>query len=90
MTPHHYGETRAEPTRTWFLLRAWMLWRARQEGWHALEAGRARFFADEAARLEEDLVRYQPQADGLTGNVKASKRFMDWVPDIAARVRAAR
>ena len=90
LTPRHYGETRADPTRTWFLLRALMVWRARQDGWHAQYADRARVFAGEAARLEADLVRHQPQADGLTGNVKATKLFMDWVPDIAARVRAAR
>ena len=53
LTPCHYGETRAEPTRTWFLLRAWMVWRARQDGWHAQNADRARFFAHEAGVYAE-------------------------------------
>ena len=89
MTPRHYGETRDQPTRTWFLLRAWMVWRARQDGWQAQFSDRNSVFKAEAARLQADLVRHQPQADGLLGNQKASKLFIDWVPDIACRVRAA-
>ena len=88
MTPTHYVETRADPKRTHVVLRAWMIWRARQEGWNKPEHRRDRWFADEATRLEGDVKRFQPQADGILGNVPATAQFISWVPDIAARVRA--
>ena len=65
-----------------------MVWRARQDGWHSQSYGRGIVFKNEATDFEEDVVRHQPQADGLLGNPVASKLFIDWVPDIAARVRA--
>ena len=86
LTPAHYGEDRANPVRSHFLLRAWMLWRARQDGFVAAEPGRKRLFEDEALRLERDVRSYQPQADGLLGDEKASPIFVEWVPDIAARL----
>ena len=64
-----------------------MVWRARQDGWHSQCYGRESVFKAEATELEADVVRHQPQADGLLGNPGASKLFIDWVPDIAARVR---
>ena len=87
LTPTNFGETRANPERSSFLLRAWMVWRARQNGFAAADTARQRLFDDEALRLERDVKRFQPQADGLLGNTKATKLFMNWVPDVAARVR---
>ena len=63
-----------------------MVWRARQNGFAAADEARQRVFNDEALRLERDVKRFQPQADGLLGNTKATRMFMDWVPDVAARV----
>ena len=87
LTPVHYGEARENPARSTFLLRAWMIWRARQNGFAAADAARGRLFDDEALRLERDVKHFQPQADGLLGNTKATSLFMGWVPDVAARVR---
>ena len=86
-TPAHFGETRENPERSYFLLRAWMVWRARQKGFAASEASREHFCDDEALRLERDVKRFQPQADGLLGNLKASNLFMDWLLDVAAHIR---
>ena len=63
-----------------------MVWRARQDRWHSQSYGRARVFKVEATELEADVVRHQPQVDGLLGNPGASKLFIGWVPDIAAHV----
>ena len=89
LTPANYGETRENPERSTFLLRAWMVWRARQNGFAANDAARQRLFDDEAKRLELDVKRFQPQGDGLLGNTKATNLFTGWVPDVAALVRSA-
>ena len=86
LTPAHYGEDRSNPVRSHFLLRAWVLWRARQDGFAAAEPRRTRLFAVEALRLERDVRAYQPQADRLLGDAKASTLFLNWAPDVAARV----
>ena len=84
LTPTNYGETRENPARSFFLLRAWMVWRARQHGFASADSARQRLFDDEALRLRLDVQRFQPQADRLLGNTKAMKMFMEWVPDVAA------
>eukprot|EP00959_Pyramimonas_sp_CCMP1952_P055736 1164761-Pyramimonas_sp.AAC.1 len=71
-------ESRANPTETRMLLRAWMAWRARQHGWVDYDPGRGRLFADEAARLEQDVSRMQPQSDGIFGNAAATHKFFGW------------
>ena len=88
LTPAHFGETRENPERSYFLLRAWMVWRARQHGFATADAARKRLFDDEALRLERDVRRFQPQADGLLGHTQATHLFMSWVPDVAARARS--
>ena len=87
LTPTNYGETRENPARSFFLLRAWMVWRARQHGFAAADSARQRLFDDEALRLARDVKRFQPQEDGLLGNTNATRLFIDWVPDVAARAR---
>ena len=87
VTPTHYGETRENPVRSWMLLRVWMIWRATREGWAARAPGCCRLFADEAARLERDIQRLQPQTDGVLGHKDATRKLEAWVPDIVARLR---
>jgi hypothetical protein len=86
LTPQNYGELRSNPVRSHFLLRAWMLWRARNDGFVAADPRRKLFFDEEALRLELDVRAYQPQEDNLLGNAKASILFIEWVPDIAGRI----
>ena len=87
LTPAHYGETRLNPVRSFLLLRAWMIWRATQDGWAARAPGRSRIFVDEAVRLERDIRRIQPQPDGILGHRDATRKLEAWVPDIVARLR---
>ena len=90
ISPGTVGETRAEPTRSVFCLRAWMLWRARgAEGWLDRSAIRSRLFEEEADRLYADIRRIQPQADGLLGNPTASQLLQHWAPDIVARLHSS-
>jgi len=86
LTPSNYGELRSNPVRSHFLLRAWMLWRARKDGFVAADSQRKLLFDDEALRLQLDVRAYQPQEDNLLGNAKASLSFIEWVPDIAGRI----
>ena len=86
LTPNMFGEPRSNPVRSHFLLRAWMLFRARLDGFVAADPRRKLVFDEEALRLELDVRAYQPQEDNLLGNVKASKLFMEWVPDIAGKI----
>ena len=83
LTPSHYGETRENPARSFVLLRAWMLWRARRDGWATARPGRSRQFEVDAADLERD-IRALPGP--LTGDGAANARLREWVPDIVARI----
>ena len=86
LTPAHYGETRANPQRSMALLRAWVLWRARRDGWATQRVGRARHFEHDAQALEKE-VRSIPGA--LLGNAAADERLREWVPDIVERILSA-
>ncbi len=76
------------PTRTIFLARAWMVWRARKDGWADQNDARKRVFADEAARLQRDVRRFQPQAGRCLGDPSASAVFTTLVLDVATVVNA--
>ena len=51
--PHALDENLTNPTRTLFVLRAWMLWRAHRHHWSSGSRSRQRIFAAEAAHLEK-------------------------------------
>lgn len=86
LTPRHYGETRDDSTRSMLLLRAWMLWRARWNGWSSGDVGRMRQFQEDAAILEHDVRRLQPTVGGLLGDARADDLFRSWVPDVVAKL----
>ncbi|CAK0833528.1 unnamed protein product [Prorocentrum cordatum] len=86
LTPAHYGESRANPVRSIITLRSWMRRRAGANGWSAAHPGRAREFAEEAARLQREIQDLQPQAGGLLGNAKADALIRQWVPGIVANL----
>lgn len=86
LTPSNYGESRENPARSFVLLRAWMLWRARRDGWAIARPGRSRQFDRDAADLERD-IRALPGP--LTGDGAADARLREWVPDCVARVEGA-
>ena len=88
ITPSTVGEERADPVRTMLLLKAWMLWRARQmRGWIESDDARQRLFTEEAGLVLAELKRLQPQSDGLLGHFEASNMLRRWVPDIVAKVK---
>ena len=90
ITPKTVGEERADPVRTLLLLKAWMLWRARQiPGWIESCSARQRLFTEEADLVLAQVKRMQPQNDRLLGNTLASKMMRDWVPDIVALATGA-
>jgi hypothetical protein len=88
LTPSHYGESRAEPSRSFILLRAWMLWRVHVDGWATAERGRHRQFQEDETLLEQDILRLHAPG-GMLGNAEADKLLLSWVPALATRVRAA-
>ena len=87
LTPAHYGESREDPVRSFLMLRAWMLWRVKQDGWVDWDRGRQRHFAEEAIVLERKIAALEPRPNGkLLGNAKADALLKGWVPDICARL----
>ena len=87
VTPRHYQDSSSDPIRSVLLLRAWCLWRARQNGWADAQRGRSRHFKEQAALLERDIKALGSHV-GFTGNRKADSMLESWVPDIVARLRA--
>ena len=87
VTPRHFGETRAEPTRSLILLRAWAVWRARQRGWADAQRGRARHFTEQEALIEQD-IRALGAPCHLLGNRKANSVLQTWVPQVVSRLVA--
>jgi len=92
LTPTAYGETRAKPARTHCLLRAWVLWRARQFGWIRQRDCRIR----QEAKTMADLVKDIRAADGrediaapIFKEEKAHKLFQKRAPDLVKLVLAA-
>ena len=86
ITASKVGDDLHNPVRSFLCLRAWMLWRARQDDWVAAHISRQRLFTDEAERLLLDIKRLQPQADGFMGNPNANKMVKMWAPDVVARL----
>ena len=86
VTPRDYGETREEPVRSLLLLRAWTLWRARQNGWADARSCRIRHFAEQEALLEIDMKALGAPC-GLLGNAKANSVLWEMVPSLVERLR---
>ena len=79
-----FGEDLANSTRTRILLRAWMLWRARANGFADAAVGRKRLFDDETDKLTRDIRKLQPQRDGLLGKAAAAVLLQGWAPEVHA------
>ena len=83
LTAAHYGETRADPLRSFALLRAWMLWRARADGWASERPGRREEFQRDADAL---VVEARSLPGDLLGNSKADAKLRRWAPDVVERI----
>ena len=82
LTPTTYGETRENPKMYLLLLRAWMLWRSRDNGWASRDRGRQNHVDGEASRLDQS-IKAMNAAGGSSGDPTADALLKTWVPDIA-------
>jgi hypothetical protein len=82
-----FGEKFDDPVRSLLVLRGWMLWRARVDGWAQGRSCRATHFAEHEARLERDVKSLNAPCR-LLGDVLANAAFVESVPLIAARLQA--
>ena len=90
MSPHMFGETVLEPTRTFLLLRAWAIWRVRLGAWHREREGRSREVERQVARLTADIIAAaSTPREPLLGSAEAQALLRKWLPDVAAAVVAA-
>jgi hypothetical protein len=81
------GDADKDPMRTTILLKAWMLWRVgKHPGWLAINGSRQRLFTEEADQLCLEVMRIQPQNDGLLGNIAATKMLRGWVSDLVPKM----
>ena len=71
LTPSHYGETMESCAATMLLLRAWMLWRMRRDGWAFAKECRQRQFDEARQTLQRDIRKIQDQHGGSLGNHNA-------------------
>ena len=92
LTPRHYDDSLEDPWRSLLLLRAWAIWRARQQGWSDRRECRVREVASQARRLVQSL-RADHESHGLPltplfANASAEALLRNWVPDVFASVTA--
>jgi hypothetical protein len=87
-SPHNFGETHDNPVRTFLVLRAWALQRCFPAPFIQSEGFRQRDLLSEEDRLEQAVARLGAK-DKLLGEDKASQQFAEWLPVMAARLRAA-
>ena len=87
-TPAQFGESHEQPVRTLLLLRAWAYWRAHLGDWALTRDTRLRHFNDHLACLERD-VKALGNSCKLLGDRKANTLFIQLVPDLVKRLKAA-
>ena len=89
LSPHHYGETLANPVKKRLLLHAWAIWRARQNGWAEARPGRERHVKSMRAVLRDGVraadTRQRPAAP-LLEHPAAHKWLLKWVPDLVQEI----
>ena len=84
VVPAHFGEPREAPTRSWLVLKAWMLGKARTSDFCNQKATRRRLFAAEARELKAAIIGLSSEAAPSTGNDAADKLVNLWAPDVLA------
>ena len=79
----HFGENKEQrrPVITYLVLRAWMCWRFRQNGFADKQIARRRWLQDELLSLETD-VRQMAVSDCSTGSERADAMIEEWCPGI--------
>ena len=87
--PHHFGERRDAPVRSLLVLRAWAVWRARQNGWAGAVSFRKQSIDEEEMLLFRD-VAASDEPCRLLGDPNANSAFDEVACGLAARLRARR
>ena len=85
--PTEFGETRYAPVRSLLVLRAWAVWRARQNGWADASIRRKIHIDEQEALIERD-VRALEEPCHLLGDVEANKALLKCAPGMVARLLA--
>ena len=81
LRPHHFGESKANPHRTYLVLRSWMLWRSARGGWNDKKAARQRWWRGEQDKLRRDIAALREPGGG-TGSPKADSMIRVWMPSV--------
>ena len=87
VTPRDYGEDRNNPARSFLLLRAWALWRARKDGWADARSCRTKHFNEQESLLERG-VKALGAPCRLLDNSSANLALREIAPSLVARLRA--
>ena len=69
------------PTRSYIVLRAWALWRSKQNNWVQYSPERAGWYQREHGKLKKAIANLG-EAFGTTGNANADTCIREWVPDL--------
>ena len=84
--PGEFGETKANPTITVLVCRAWALWRLTQTEWHKSEFGVSELQREEAS-LVTDIQDLRVDPPSLLGNDAADLQLIRLVPHVVPLLR---
>ena len=87
VTPRDFGETRGDPVRSLLVLRAWAVWRARQDDWAGSKRCRKNHIGEQEAMLERD-VRALGATCRLLGDPATNAALREVAPQTVTRLRA--
>ena len=76
-----YDASEEAPTRTFLMLRAWMLWRVQRHGFIGKRVARMRWFAEEERSLKQAIADLQVLGS-RTGCAKADAEIAKWMPSV--------
>ncbi len=77
----HYDEDETRPTRTFLVLRAWMIHRAQLHSWSRAKPSRQLWLDRECACLRTDIEDLSVDGGG-TGSVQADALIRQWAPSV--------
>jgi len=74
-----FDDVPSTPVRSYIVLRAWMLGRFQEGGFHTKKKSRVKFLARETSKLRDDIAKLAVPGGG-TGNDFADKKIRRWFP----------
>ena len=80
--PANFDEPRASPVRSFLVLRAWMLFKARTNEFRDRRSSRRRLFAGETRDLRQRIVALSSSAAPSTGHPAADALIRGWAPEV--------